>query len=213
MLVRLPRETKTTPEITRFLKALKTCGFDGTIATDECSRAIASTDNSIWQILPQVVLAPKSQDGVKQVVKLLSDKTHRSISITPRGGGTSTAGQTLTNSIVLDCKRYMHRILEYDSESKTVTVECGAVLEQVNDALKQHGVMLGPTVATASRATIGGMIGNDSAGKGSQVYGKMSDCVVSLETVIRGGATFNDEVHLVDTIKEACDAARPHFDS
>ncbi|MBC8201732.1 MAG: FAD-binding oxidoreductase [Planctomycetes bacterium] len=197
----------------RFLLDVEASGFEGAIATDECARTIASTDNSIWQVLPQVVIAPKSQTGVAQVVKILSDKAHKSISITPRGGGTSTAGQTLTNSIVLDCKRYMHRILKYDTASKRVTVECGAVLEQVNDALKQHGVMLGPTVATASRATIGGMIGNDSAGKGSQVYGKMSDCVVSLNTVIRGGTTFNNDLHLIDAIKQACNAARPHFHS
>jgi FAD/FMN-containing dehydrogenase/Fe-S oxidoreductase len=213
MLPRLSRETSTTPDVKRFLLGLLASGFDGETSTDESSRAIASNDNSIWQRMPQVVISPKSNSGVAQVVKLLSDKSHRSISITPRGGGTSTAGQTLTNSIVLDCKRYMHRILDFDSETKRVTVECGAVLEQVNEALKQHGVMIGPTVATASRATIGGMIGNDSAGKGSQVYGKMSDCVVTLETIVRGGTTFNNDLPLVDAIKEACDAARPHFDS
>ena len=213
MLQRLPRETKTTPEIRKFLLDLLASGFDGDIATDESSLAITSTDNSIWQIMPQVVISPKSPNEVKQVVKLLSDQSYRNISVTPRGGGTSTAGQSLTNSIVLDCKRHMHHILDFNSETKQVHVECGAVLQHVNDALHQFGVMIGPTVATASRATIGGMIGNDSAGKGSQVYGKMSDCVVSLETIIHGGTVFDEDSKYTTAIKSACDYARPHFDT
>jgi FAD/FMN-containing dehydrogenase/Fe-S oxidoreductase len=213
MLQRLPRETKTTPEIKRFLLDLHASGFDGDTATDESSLAVASTDNSIWQVTPQVVLSPKSKNGVEQVIKLLSHPSHRSLSITPRGGGTSTAGQSLTNSMVLDCKRYMHRILAFDSEKKQIHVECGAVLQQVNNELQPHGMMLGPTVATASRATIGGMIGNDSAGKGSQIYGKTSDCVVSLETVIRGGSTFNDNPELVGAIKHASNEARPYLNT
>ena len=211
MLEKLPRKTNSTPEVDRFLLDLLATGFDGETATDESSLSIASTDNSIWQIMPQVVISPRSHTGVTQVVKLLAEKSHRHVSITPRGGGTSTAGQSLTNSIVLDCKRYMHRILHYDHETKLVQVECGAVLQQVNDELKQYGVMIGPTVATASRATIGGMIGNDSAGKGSQVYGKMSDCVVSLETVIRGGTSFENDSVLIESVKLACDNARPYF--
>ncbi len=211
MLQRLPREIKTTPEMKRFLLDLHASGFDGDTATDESSLAVASTDNSIWQVMPQVVISPRSQSGVEQVVKLLSSPSHKPISITPRGGGTSTAGQSLTNSIVLDCKRYMHRVLDFDAENIQVHVECGAVLQQVNDELQQYNVMLGPTVATASRATIGGMIGNDSAGKGSQVYGKMSDCVIALETIIRGGTTFNDDSNLINAIKDACDTARPHL--
>ena len=119
MLPRLPRETKTTPEIQRFLLDLRASGFDGAIATDECSRAIASTDNSIWQALPQVVIAPKSHTGVEHIIKVLSHPSHRTISITPRGGGTSTAGQPLTNSVVLDCKRYMHQIIDFDQEDKS----------------------------------------------------------------------------------------------
>jgi len=212
MLPELTRRSKTSREIEEFLHDLLRSGFDGEIATDESSRAITSTDNSIWQVIPKVVISPKSHAAVEHVVKVLSMHSHGEVSITARGGGTSTAGQSLTNSIVLDCKRYMHRILEFDEETNQVHVECGAVLQQVNEALKQFGVMIGPTVATASRATIGGMIGNDSAGKGSQVYGKMSDCVVSLTTVIRGGGTFKDDSELAEAIKSACNSARPHFD-
>lgn len=195
----------------RFLLDLQVTGFDGDISTDETALAVASTDNSVWQVSPQVVLSPKSHEGVVQVVKLLSNEAHRSISITARGGGTSTAGQSLSDSVVLDCKRYMHQVISYDNKTQQVHVECGAVLQQVNQELSKHGVMIGPTVATASRATIGGMIGNDSAGKGSCVYGKMSDCVVSHTTVIHGGETYSDNSTLATKIKQACDTARPHL--
>ncbi len=212
MLQELPRRTKSSPKIKQFLHDLLSSKFDGVVDTDESTRSIASTDNSIWQVLPEVVISPKSPASVEHIVKLLSAKTYQSISVTPRGGGTSTAGQSLTDSIVLDCKRYLYNILEYDEKTRQVHVECGAVLQQVNGVLEEFGVMIGPTVATASRATIGGMIGNDSAGKGSQVYGKMSDCVVSLHTIIRGGETFRDDSKLAETIKNACDNARPHFE-
>jgi len=211
MLKLLPIQNGTTPEMKRFLLDLRVIGFDGDISTDEATLAVASTDNSIWQVTPQVVLSPKSHEGVVQVVKLLSDFAHRTISLTPRGGGTSTAGQSLTDSVVLDCKRYLHKVISFDNKTDQVHVECGAVLQQVNDELSEHGVMIGPTVATATRATIGGMIGNDSAGKGSCVYGKMSDCVVSHTTVIHGGETYRDNSALAMKIKEACDAARPHL--
>lgn len=211
MLPQLPRKTETTTEVDTFLIDLQTVGFYGDISTDESSLAVASTDNSIWQISPQAIISPRTHSDVEKVVRLLSKQHHRNISITPRGGGTSTAGQSLTNSIVLDCKRHMHHILDFDQVSNQVHVECGAVLLSVNDELKQFGVMIGPTVATASRATIGGMIGNDSAGKGSIVYGKMSDCVVKLTSVLSGGTSMDERPDIIDSIKNACDAARPYF--
>ncbi len=211
MLPPLPLQSNMTPEVNEYLLDLHSNGFEGDTSNDEASIAVASTDNSIWQLTPQLIITPRSLFGVKQVVKLLSEKKYRNISITARGGGTSTAGQSLTNSIVLDCKRYMNRILGFDPETNQVHVECGAVLQQVNNELKQFGVMIGPTVATASRATIGGMIGNDSSGKGSQVYGKMSDCIVSLETVIRGGVLFDHQQELVHAMKTAHDVATPHL--
>ena len=211
MLQKLPIQANTSDTVERFLLDLLSDHFDGDTATDESTLAVASTDNSIWQVQPQAVISPRSHYAVEQVTKLLSEDSHRNISLTARGGGTSTAGQSLTNSVVLDCKRYMNSILDFNQETNQVHVECGAVLQRINDELKQFGVMIGPTVATASRATIGGMIGNDSAGKGSQVYGKMSDSVVSLKTVVRGGTIFNNSSELAEVIKHACDEARPSF--
>jgi FAD/FMN-containing dehydrogenase/Fe-S oxidoreductase len=211
MLQEITIESIPPPEIKRFLSDLNSSGFRGDISTTLASRVVASSDNSIWQETPEVVITPHSHFCVERILETLNTTSHHNIAITPRGGGTSTSGQTLTNSIVLDCKRYLHSILEYNDETKQVHVQCGAVLDEVNKALVEFGVKIGPTVATSSRATIGGMIGNDSAGKGSSVYGKMSDCVVELHTVLRGGTQLNDHPNLTKTIKDACDRARPHF--
>ncbi len=185
------------------------------VHVDDPQCVVASTDNSIWQIQPQAVIAPRCKKDVQLLFHILSKPDYHSISMTPRGGGTSTSGQTLTKSIVLDVRRYLHQVLDYDSSTMQVTVESGAVLFAVNSYLKKFGVKIGPTVATANRATIGGMIGNDSAGKGSLVYGKMSDCVINLEIVQANGDVLNtakleDEV-LVLKVKKICDDARPYF--
>lgn len=212
MLQEVSIDTSPSPEIGRFIYDLNSSGFQGDISTSIAPRVIASTDNSIWQQIPEVVITPRSHSSVEHLLKILDYTAHQSITITPRGGGTSTSGQTLTNSICLDCKRHLHSILEYNEQTKHVRVECGAVLDEVNNALMDFGVMIGPTVATASRATIGGMIGNDSAGKGSSVYGKMSDCVIELQTVLCGGTKIEDHPDLIDTIKNACDRARPFLE-
>jgi len=211
MLQEVSIDSSPSTELRRFIHDLNSSGFQGDISTSMAPRVVASTDNSIWQQIPEVVITPRSHSCVEHLLKILDCTAHQSISITPRGGGTSTSGQTLTNSIVLDCKRYLHSILEYDEQAKQVHVECGAVLDEVNNSLMKFGVKIGPTVATSSRATIGGMIGNDSAGKGSSVYGKMSDCVVELQTVLRGGTQLDDHPDLIETIKNACDRARPSF--
>ena len=228
MLQRLAPQESTTPEVRRFLQELRNSGFRGDIATDEATRTVASTDNSIWQTNPQAVIAPRCRLCVEELLAILAKDEHRTVSVTPRGAGTSTAGQSLTNSVVLDCKKYLNRVLNVDPNTKQVHVECGAVLQTVNAELANHGLMVGPTVATASRATIGGMIGNDSAGRGSLVYGKMSDCVAELETVLLGGETWHSNTvqhneletiegntgtvgHIHKQVRLACDAARPHF--
>ena len=225
MLPRLVPQESTSLEVQRFLQDLGSSNFRGDVAIDEATLTVASTDNSIWQTIPQAVIAPRCRGCVEELLTVLARDEHRSISLTPRCAGTSTAGQTLTNSIVLDCKKYLHCIHEVDVEAKQVRVGCGVVLQTVNRELASHGLMIGPTVATASRATIGGMIGNDSAGKGSLVYGKMSDCVVELETVLRGGEVWGSKVlqknelddiagsigDIHTQVRLACDAAQPYF--
>ena len=226
MIPKLPRDQACATLLTDLFVDLQQDGFSGKLTTSETARVLASNDNSIWEQIPIAIISPQTTTDVSLLLKLLATPEYQSIKITPRGGGTSTAGQSITQSVSLDCKRFLNQIKEIDVEAKQVTVECGVVLETLGRELAKHGLMLGPTVATADRATIGGMIGNDSAGKGSLVYGKMSDCVISLRTVLRGGEVWDstvinpDELDRLEKltgvvgdihceVRRACEAARP----
>ncbi|MBC8523258.1 FAD-binding oxidoreductase [PVC group bacterium] len=226
MIPQLPRDSGCSLIVTKLFGALRQSSYSGELSTSEVAKVLASNDNSIWQQKPSAVIAPRTASDISLLLSLLATPEFQSIKITPRGGGTSTAGQSITDSISLDCKRFLNKITCIDVENKQVTVECGAVLSTVNSELAKHNLMIGPTVATADRATIGGMIANDSAGKGSLVYGKMSDCVVSLTTVLRSGTIWEsrsmrkDELNHIEKIRgvvddihsevrRACEAARP----
>ncbi len=194
--------------------------FRGDIETSEAQRVVRSTDNSIWQKIPQAVLCPKTHDDVEQILAVLGRDEHRHVSIAPRGGGTSTAGQSLSESVVVDLARHMRRIEQINAHEKTVVVQGGVILSSLNEALQPHGLMFGPTVSTADRATIGGMIANDSAGMGSLRYGKTSDAVIELVTVLPGGETITTrstqepipDDHLSKAVRGAVEAASPHFE-
>ena len=106
-----------------------------------------------------------------------------------RGGGTGTNGQSLTNGLVVDTRRVMNRIISIDAAAQVAVVQPGVVLGQLNAALKPHGLFFAPHVATGSRATIGGMVSTDAAGKGSLVYGRTNKHVLGLEAVLADGTT------------------------
>ncbi|MDP7008641.1 MAG: FAD-binding and (Fe-S)-binding domain-containing protein [Phycisphaerales bacterium] len=196
MIPQLPKDQHPNSLLQKLFVQLRKDGFQGDLSTSEVDRTLAATDNSIWEQTPQAVIAPKSEEDVAFLLRQLATREFQSIKIAPRGGGTSTAGQSLTDGISLDCKKYLNRILHIDVEAKQVTVECGVILATLNKELATYGLMFGPTVATADRATIGGMIGNDSAGKGSAIYGKTSGSIVSLTTVLRGGIVWETkEIH------------------
>lgn len=171
-----------------FLHALPAAGWAGEVAPDYARRLVAGTDNSVYQVLPQAVLHPRSAADVEVVMRLLAEPRFRGVHLAPRGGGTGTNGQSLTDGLVLDVSRHMGRILEVDLDAGTVRVEPGVVLDQLNDHLRPHGVFFAPDLSPSSRATIGGMISTDAAGKGSRVYGKTSEHVLALDTVFVGGA-------------------------
>ncbi len=151
---------------------------------DDASRAMHATDASVYQILPLGVVAPRNREDVTKVVNICR---RRSVSITARGGGTSQAGQAIGPGISLDFSRYMNRLLAVDIADRTVTVEPGIVLDELNAQLKPHGLHLPLDLSTANRATIGGMIANNSAGTRSVIYGKTIDYVESLEVVLADG--------------------------
>ncbi|KPQ20781.1 D-2-hydroxyglutarate dehydrogenase YdiJ [Halomonas sp. HL-93] len=170
-----------------FLEALAACGFEGEIAPDYANRTVLATDNSIYQRLPQAAVYPKHAEDLERLTRLVAQTTHRGIVLTPRGGGTGTNGQSLTDGIVVDISRHMNRILEIDVENRRVRVQAGVIKDQLNAALKPHGLFFAPELSTSNRATIGGMISTDASGQGSCEYGKTRDHVLELDTVLIGG--------------------------
>jgi len=186
-----------------FLKALESEGkFTGEIHADFPTRLINATDNSVYQVMPTAVLQPKSCDDINIVMEMAGREEFHEVKITPRGGGTGTNGQSLNNTITLDTSKHLNRIRGFDADAGLVKVEPGVVLDQLNAWLKPHGFFFPPAVSTASRATIGGMIGSDSSGKGSRIYGKTSHYIHDMTTVLIDGTDFKTSALSASDAKE-----------
>ncbi|WP_435945291.1 D-2-hydroxyglutarate dehydrogenase YdiJ [Dryocola sp. BD586] len=173
--------------VLNFLQALEQQGFTGDTATSYADRLTMATDNSIYQLLPDAVLFPRSTADVALLARLASEERFKSLVFTPRGGGTGTNGQALNTGIVVDMSRYMNRIIEINPEQGWVRVEAGVIKDQLNQYLKPYGYFFAPELSTSNRATLGGMINTDASGQGSLVYGKTSDHVMGVRAVLLGG--------------------------
>ena len=157
----------------------------GEVRCDRLSRALYATDASIYEIVPDVVVFPKTTADVAATVRICGA---RGVPITPRGAGTGLAGGTPNRGVQLDLSRFMNRVLDVDIAKRTVRVQPGVVLDELNAELQPHGLHFSPDVATASRATIGGMIGNNSAGAHSIVVGRTCDHVLGVRAVLSDGS-------------------------
>ncbi|WP_444929698.1 FAD-binding and (Fe-S)-binding domain-containing protein [Microbulbifer sp. SSSA002] len=171
----------------QFLQELKDAGFRGDTTPSYASRTVLATDNSIYQVLPQAVVYPRDNRDLQLLAELAEREAFHSVVLSPRGGGTGTNGQSLTDGLVVDISRHMNQILEINVEQRWVRVQAGVVKDQLNAALKPHGLFFAPELSTSNRATIGGMINTDASGQGSCVYGKTRDHVLELHTVLIGG--------------------------
>lgn len=185
MLPLLDSQESVAKEYLVFLDKLKREGFCGDIEIGYSSRLAVATDNSIYQRLPQAVLHPKTVTDLQLIGQLAA--SHTNVKFSPRGGGTGTNGQSLTQGIVVDISRHMNHVLEINSEERWVRVQTGVVKDQLNDALRPHGFFFSPDLSTSNRATVGGMINTDASGQGSLVYGKTSDHVLELTSVLVDG--------------------------
>ncbi len=173
--------------VLNFLQALEQQGFTGDTATNYADRLTMATDNSIYQLLPDAVIFPRSTADVALMARLAAEPRFKSLIFTPRGGGTGTNGQSLNQGIVVDMSRYMNRIIEINPEQGWVRVEAGVIKDQLNEYLKPFGYFFSPELSTSNRATLGGMINTDASGQGSLVYGKTSDHVLGVRAVLLGG--------------------------
>jgi FAD/FMN-containing dehydrogenase len=161
--------------------------FAGEMRFDRYSRLMYSTDASIYQIEPLGVLIPRSHDDVAAAVSVAGKYEMPLLS---RGGGTSASGQTIGAAVVIDYSKYMNKVLETNHEEHWTRVQPGVVLDQLNAHLLGSGYHFGPDVSTSNRATIGGMIGNNSCGSRSIIYGKTSDHVREVRALLSGGSGF-----------------------
>ncbi len=167
------------------LEAALRAELEGEVRFDPLSRALYSTDASIYQIIPLGVVIPRSREDVVRAVRTCA---RFRCPITCRGGGTSQAGQTVGAGIQMDFSKYLNRLLEVDREGRWARVEPGIVLAELNAGLRPHGLQFAPDVSTANRATIGGMMANNSAGARSVLYGKTIDHVLEQEVVLADGS-------------------------
>ncbi len=160
--------------------------ISGEVRFDAYSRMLYSTDASLYQIQPVGVVIPKTVEDVHAVMEIAA---RHGAPVLPRGGGSSLAGQAVGAAIVVDFSKYMERVLDFDVEARTVSVEPGINFTALNKHVGRHGLMIGPDPASANRATIGGSIANNATGSHSILYGMMADNVISTDVVLADGSS------------------------
>jgi FAD/FMN-containing dehydrogenase len=189
----LPRIADITPTQTKylaFIDALRAGGFKGDLNPDYANRIVQATDNSIYQILPQGVIYPRDTEDLVLIAKFSNEERFHDIVLSPRGGGTGTNGQSLTDGLIVDLSKHMNRILEINAEERWVRVQAGVVKDQLNAALQPDGLFFAPELSPSNRATVGGMINTDACGQGSCRYGKTRDHVLELTSVFLDGSVW-----------------------
>lgn len=159
--------------------------FSGELRSDRGSRLLYATDASAYREIPLLVALPKDKRDVEALIEFA--RAHRSHLI-PRAAGTSLGGQVVGKGIVVDVSKYMNRIIDFDPEARWVLVEPGVVRDDLNRFLAEHGLMFAPETSTANRCGIGGMVGNNSCGVHSLVYGSTRDHVTDIRGYLSDGA-------------------------
>ena len=158
--------------------------LEGEVLFDAFSRGRYSTDASHYQIEPIGVVVPRADEDVRRAIQIAGDE---GVPVLPRGGGTSQCGQTVGEALVLDVSKHFNRIVDFDPDNETVCVQPGIALDDLNRFLDRHGLMFMVDVSTSSRATIGGMAGNNSCGARSIRYGAMRDNVHAIDAILSDG--------------------------
>ncbi|MCX6302215.1 MAG: FAD-binding protein [Bacteroidia bacterium] len=153
----------------------------GDLFTDDLQRILYATDGSSYRELPLAVTRPKDKEDIK---KIISFARTTGSSVIPRGGGTSLAGQVVGSGIVVDISKYMNHILEYNQDEKWVVVEPGVILAELNKFLSPHGLQFGPETSTADRCCMAGMLGNNSCGAHSLIYGSVRDHILEADVIL-----------------------------
>ena len=160
--------------------------LEGTLLYDELNKILYSTDASAYRIAPVAVAIPKSEEDISKIIQFASQNK---ISITPRTAGTSLAGQTVGEGIIVDVSKHFTKIVAFDQIKKTVTVQPGVIRDELNLYLKPYGLFFGPNTSTSNRCMMGGMVGNNSSGTTSIRYGVTRDKIVEIKAILSDGTT------------------------
>src|SRR6266851_4947327 len=158
---------------------------EGDVRFDQYSRLLYSTDASMYQMEPIAVVIPRHAGDVQAVLELAN---RENVAVLPRGGGTSLTGQTVNRAVVMDFSRWMQEILEVNREEMWARVQPGVVQDELNAHVRPLGLLFGPDTSTSNRATIGGMLGNNSGGSHSIAYGLTVDHVIEITALLADGS-------------------------
>ena len=156
----------------------------GSVRFDQGSRLLYSTDASMYQVEPIGVVIPRHADDVRATVQVAREQK---VALLPRGGGTSLSGQTVNRALVVDFTQYMNRVLEVNTEELWARVQPGLVQDELNHQVRPMGLLFGPDTSTSNRATLGGMMGNNSGGSHSLAYGLTVDHVLEIRALLVDG--------------------------
>lgn len=176
--------------------------IEGDLFSDNLHKIIYATDASVYREMPIGVVYPKNHSDLKNIVHFCGKNA---ISIIPRAGGTSLAGQCVGNGLVVDVSKYMREVISVDADAKIATVQPGVIRDELNHKLQSCGLMLGPNTSTANRAMIGGMVGNNSCGSTSIVFGSMRDHVQKIKAILSDGSEVTFEPITVAEFKQKCE--------
>ena len=194
----------TTDKYQQFASDLEASGFSGDIELGYDNRMVLATDNSIYQVLPEGVLYPRSTEDLSKIFTQAARKQYRSIVLSPRGGGTGTNGQSLTHGFMVDTSRHMNKVLDINARERWARVQCGVVKDHLNDLAAREGLFFAPELSTSNRATVGGMVNTDASGQGSVVYGKTRHHVLELTSVLPDGTVHQSKPVAEQVLNELC---------
>jgi FAD/FMN-containing dehydrogenase len=159
--------------------------IEGELYFDNLHRTIYATDASAYKELPLGILVAANSSDIKKVIDFALENK---ISLIPRTAGTSIAGQVVGNGLVVDCSKYMNKILEINQQERWVRVQPGVVLDELNKVLEPYGLFFGPETSTSNRCMIGGMVGNNSCGAHSIIYGSTRDHTMEIQAFLSDGS-------------------------
>lgn len=175
--------------------------LDGDVFTDQVQKVIYATDASSYREIPQAVTRPKNKEDVR---KIIAFARQIGSSVIPRAGGTSLAGQVVGPGIVVDISKYLNKIGELNATEKWIEVEPGVVLAELNQFLSKHGLQFAPETSTANRCCIGGMLGNNSCGLHSLIYGSTREHILEVEGVLADGSDITFKALTIEEFQAKC---------